>query len=64
MNMNRFGLTINTTFENNFYTRWCCIDRLSPQRLPVEKNYGGDHGRLENKGLGSESAIRCSPLLS
>jgi hypothetical protein len=34
----RFPWAINTTFEEKIYTRWCCIDRLSWQRLPGTGN--------------------------
>ena len=31
---NRFLWIINTTFSEKIYIRWCCVDRLSWQRLP------------------------------
>src|SRR6266702_406024 len=37
---NRFPWVINTTFGEKIYIRWCCIDRLSSQRLSETRVLG------------------------
>jgi hypothetical protein len=35
---NRLPCFINTTFEKQIYTRWCCIDRLNRHAKPVKSS--------------------------